>query len=127
MRLDDDPEVAVHALAKSYIRFASDHPKRWSVLFEHRLPDGKELPEWHREKVVRLLGLLERALAPLFPHGQEGERHHSARVLWSSLHGICSLESGGKLVKTESVEAMTDSLISNYLVGLRTKALSHKH
>ena len=108
----------MRALADSYIRFARDHPKRWRVLFEHRLPDGRELPEWHREKVVRLLGLLEQALAPLFSPGQEDERHHSARVLWASLHGICSLEIGGKLAKTTSVEAMSDSLISNYLAGL---------
>ncbi len=47
------------------------------------------------------------------------DRHHSARVLWSSLHGICSLESAGKLVKTESVEVMSETLISIFLAGLR--------
>jgi AcrR family transcriptional regulator len=120
VRLDGEPEAAVRALAQAYIRFTRDHPKRWSALFEHRLPEGKELPEWHHAKILRLLGLLERALAPLFPPGREAERHHTARVLWSSLHGICSLESAGKLVETESVEAMSDTLISNYLVGLRS-------
>ncbi len=120
-RLDDDPEAAVRALAERYIRFTRDHRKLWDILFEHRL-HGEELPEWHHEKIKRLLGLVEQALAPLFAPGQEAERHHSARVLWSSLHGMCSLESGEKLVKTESVEAMNDSLVSNYLAGLRTKA-----
>ena len=117
---DDEPEAAARALAECYIRFTRDHPKLWNILFEHHLPDGRELPQWHREKIGRLLGLLERTLAPLFPPGQEAERHHSARVLWSSLHGICSLESTEKLVKTESVEAMSDTLISNYLAGLRS-------
>ena len=125
-RLDDEPEAAVRALAESYIRFIREHPKRWGIVFEHHLPDGTELPEWHHEKIQRLLGLLERALAPFFPPGQKAENHHSARVLWSSLYGICSLESGDKLAKNVSVEAMTDSLISNYLAGLRTRALSHK-
>ena len=117
---DDEPEVAARALAESYIRFTRDYPKLWNIVFEHHLPDGRELPEWHGEKIGRLLGLLEQTLAPLFVPGQEAERLHSARVLWSSLHGICSLESTAKLVGTESVEALSDSLISNYLAGLRS-------
>ena len=119
VKLDGEPDAATRALAECYIQFTRSHPKLWNILFEHHLPDGRELPEWHGEKIRQLLGLVERALAPLFPAGQEAERHHCARVLWSSLHGICSLESTGKLVETESVEALSDSLISNYLVGLR--------
>ena len=38
---------------------------------------------------------------------------------WAGLPGICSLESAGKLVKTESVEAMSETLISLFLAGLR--------
>ncbi len=121
VKLNGDPDAATRALAESYIQFTRDHPKLWNILFEHHLPDGRELPEWHREKILQLLGLVERALAPLFPAGQEVERHHCARVLWSSLHGICSLKSTEKLIKTESVEAMSDTLISNYLAGLRQR------
>ena len=106
------------ALAECYIRFTRDHSKRWSVLFEHRLPNGRELPEWHHEKVLRLLEFLERALARLFSPGQEKERHHTAHVPWSSLHGICSLETAGKLAETESLTAMADSLVTHYLAGL---------
>ncbi len=119
VKLDGEPDAATRALAACYIQFTRNHPKLWDILFEHHLPDGRELPEWHGEKIRQLLGLVERALAPLFPAGQEVERHHCAIVLWSRLHGICSLESKDKLIKTESVEAMSDTLISNYLVGLR--------
>ncbi len=119
VKLDGEPDAATRALAACYIQFTRNHPKLWDILFEHHLPDGRELPEWHNEKIRQLLDVVERALAPLFPAGQEVERHHCARVLWSSLHGICSLESKDKLIKTESVEALSDSLISNYLAGLR--------
>ena len=84
-----------------------------------RLPDGVELPTWHHEKILRLLALLEDGVAPLFLPGQEADRHHAVRVLWSSLYGICSLEASNKLIETESVEAMSDTLISNFLAGLR--------
>ena len=119
LRLDGEPETAVRVLAEAYIRFTGDHPKLWNVLFEHQLPEGRPLPEWHHEKVTRLLGLLERALAPLFPPGREAERHHSARVLWSGLHGICSLLGAGKFVATESVAAMADTLVTCCVIGLR--------
>lgn len=120
--LDDNPEAATQRLAAGYIRFTREHPKLWNILFEYHLPEGEELPDWHHEKIRRLLELVERALAPLFPPGQDAEKHHSARVLWSSVHGICSLERTDKLVKTESVESLTGSLISNYLMGLRFRA-----
>ena len=119
--LDGEPEAALHRLAARYIGFTRAHAKRWRILFEHRLPDGEVQPDWYREKIFRLLGLVETALMPLFPPGQEVERLHEARVLWSSLHGICSLECVDKLVSTETVEALSDSLITNYLVGLRTE------
>jgi AcrR family transcriptional regulator len=117
--LDGDPEAAARDLAAGYTAFTRVHPKLWSLLFEHRLPDGKVLPAWYHEKIARLLGLVERALAPLFAPGREAERHHAARVLWSSLHGICSLETGGKLAVAGPAESLTESLIANYLAGLR--------
>ncbi len=42
-------------------------------------------------------------MASFFPPGREDNRHHCARVIWSSLHGMVSLEIGGKLVATEPV------------------------
>ncbi len=120
VRIEGDPDRAVRAVIRGYVGFTRDHPKLWSILFEHHLPGDEELPDWHHQKILRLLGLLEQPLAWYFPPGQEAERHHSARVLWSSLHGICSLESAGKLVKTESVERLSDTLINTYLAGLRS-------
>ncbi len=119
--MDGGPEDNLRALADGYIRFVTEHPKLWGAVFEHRLPEGREGPEWNEEKILHLLGLVERALEPLFKPGEEAERHHAARVLWSSLHGITSLDISGKLVATESVTKMAETLITNFLVGLRNK------
>ena len=116
--LDGGPETALTRLSKGYIAFTRRHRNRWSLLFEHHLPHDRELPEWHYDKVLRLLALVEVALTPLFPPGKEKERVHSARVLWSALHGICSLEGSRKLAKHESVEALSESLIAFYIGGL---------
>ena len=119
-----EPENDVRALADGYAGFVDKHPKLWSILFDHHLPETRQLPDWHGEKILRLLGLLQRALAPYFPPGREAERLHTARVLWSSLHGICSLQSAGKLVPNESVPALTDTLLTYFLAGLRIDAHS---
>ena len=116
---ESEPEAALLGLARRYLAFTREHPRLWSLLFEHRLPEGQPLPDWHAEKILRLLALLERAQAPLFGPGEEGARHHSARVLWSSLHGMVALESAGKLVATETVEALVETLVANYVSGLR--------
>ena len=121
-RVAADPETALLDLARGYLAFTRKHPRLWSLVFEHRLPEGQPLPDWHAEKILRLLALLERAQAPLFGAGEEGARHHSARVLWSSLHGMVSLESAGKLVATETVEALVETLVVNFVSGLRNRA-----
>jgi hypothetical protein len=109
----------VRALAAGYIAFAGARPKLWGVLFEHHLPEPRQLPDWQDDKIKRLFGLLEQALEPLFPPNGEAERSHAARVLWSSLHGICSLESLGKLAVSESADKMADTLVTCFLAGLR--------
>lgn len=119
LRLDGEPETALGTLARGYVAFTRLQPRLWNLLFEHHLPEGRELPDWHYEKVLRLLALVETALAPLFLPGQEAERHHSARVLWSALHGICSLEASRKMAEWESVEALAGSLIEYYIAGLQ--------
>ena len=45
-------------------------------------------------------------------------RHHEARVLWSSLHGIVSLEVIGRVGIGESVQLLTECLIDNYVFAL---------
>ena len=115
---DGEPEAGLMQLSERYVDFTRRHQSRWNLLFEHRLPDGRELPDWHYVKIFRLLNLAETVLAPLFPEGRERERMHSARVLWSALHGICSLESSRDLAKDESVEALTRTLIRFYVEGL---------
>lgn len=117
--LEGEPEDRLISIAERYIKFVSDHPKLWSVLFEHHLPEPHSNPDWYYEKIARLRDLIEEALAPLFPPGAEMDRLQSARILWSSVHGICTLAVTEKLAASASVTVMTKSLIKDYLAGLR--------
>lgn len=112
-------------LAETYIAFLEAHPNLWAVLFDHRMPEGSEMPEWYTTKIALVMSRVEIALAPLFEEEankkQDGqEQQEIARVLWTSVHGICSLSQTGKLqiVTAQSAVAMTRVLISNFIAGL---------
>jgi hypothetical protein len=69
------------------------------------------------------MALVEDALAPFYGDDQAAERRQSARVLWSAVHGICTLSGAGRLgvVGAESADNMTEALLSTYLAGLRAR------
>jgi hypothetical protein len=77
------------------------------------------LPGWYHGKMQRLLGLVDKAIEPLFGTDEQREKDLSVRVLWSSLHGICSLVGARVMVTEESARTMVDDLIRHYLAGLR--------
>ncbi|NKB58512.1 MAG: TetR family transcriptional regulator [Alphaproteobacteria bacterium] len=117
----ETPEAALGKLLDGYLGFLEAHPNLWNVLFEYSLPRGQQPPDWYTRKVNKVLGLLEAALSPLFPDGDSDATGHAARILWAGLHGICSLSDSGKLqvVTTQSVRAMAEGLVANYVTGLR--------
>jgi len=115
------PEATLRVLLAGYVRFTHERRNLWNLLFEYHLPEGQGLPDWYTAKIGHLMTLVEDALAPLFGVDQAAERRRSARVLWSAVHGICTLSSGGRLgvVGAESADHMTETLLSTYLAGLR--------
>lgn len=113
-------EADLHALARIYVGFLEAHPGLWDMLFQHRLPAGTPLPGWYQARIERLLARAETAMAPLFAPSASERRHEAARVLWASLHGICSLAISGKLeaVGTASATTMIRLLVSTFVAGL---------
>lgn len=118
----DGVEATLRNFAYRYIRFTTERSNLWSVVFATGLPRGDQLPKWYHDKMHRLLRLIEDALQPFFGPRQNAARDLSVRVLWSSLHGICSLISAGVMVTEQSAKTMVDDLIRNYLAGLRAKS-----
>ncbi|WP_457674921.1 TetR/AcrR family transcriptional regulator [Thiolapillus sp.] len=122
----DDPMERVLQLGHSYIGFANDHPHHWELVFEHRLPPGKQPPQWFRDKVRRMFALVERELKPLAGNRDSQAISRGAAALWSGVHGICILAIGGQLevAGVDSVQSLTRSLMRNYLTGFRTNGSS---
>lgn len=118
-----DPEKDLKALLRTYLKFLDDNPALWAAIFEFHLPADATLPDWYGEKVNRLMAFVERAISPLFAENEAAARQQAAGILWSSLHGICTLSRDGRLsrISVQSVPEMAESLIVNYLAGLRSR------
>lgn len=119
--LTGNAEADLLAQAEAYMGFVRDNARLWALLFDYRLAEGYELPDWFGEAIRRLLGRVESALAPLFGPGEEARRAEAALVLWTGLHGIAALATGGKLevVADRPAEALVRSLVGNYVKGLK--------
>ena len=118
-----DPTLDLDRLLGAYLAYLDAHPSLWNLLFEHTRPEGQVLPKWYVDKVANILELLEQALSPHFPEDRANEKRHAARVLWASLHGICSLSQAGKLevVTTQTPREMARLLVGIFLTGLETR------
>jgi len=120
-RNSKNPEKNIKALTRAYIDFLQKHPKQWAVLFEHSMSGGADLPPWYLEKLYRPMGLLEKEVATLTP-GQSPEKiKMTARILWSGLHGICSLSLENKLdiLTPQPVTAVVEQFVEDYLRGIK--------
>lgn len=106
-------------LGHSYIQFANEEPHCWEMIFEHRLPEGQETPEWFQIKVARMFALVETGLEPLAGHHPPAETAQAARALWSGVHGICILANSNRLdvAGVDSVQDLTHFLMDNFLKG----------
>jgi len=121
-----DPRAAARhelvALAIGYLAFASAHRARWRALFEHRLPEGKTIPDWLVADQSRLFSRLETLLAPLFPLLSPEARALRSRSLFSAVHGLVLLGLEEKLaaMPAESLRAELVLLVRAMVAGLET-------
>jgi AcrR family transcriptional regulator len=85
-------------LASAYLGFAAQHTVRWRALFEHRMSEARQLPEWFVEQQHRLFAQLERPLGALLPELDRDARRVLSRTVFSAVHGIVALGLEEKLV-----------------------------
>jgi len=116
---DISPQMQLLALANAYLRFAREHFARWSLMFTHRMPEGRELPQWFHGKVRMLFALVARPLQQVNPNLSQAHYQQATYVLWSSVHGVCELGLSDKLALGGEIQAeeLISALVKNYLKG----------
>jgi AcrR family transcriptional regulator len=118
-----DPADRMIALARGYVRFALANRRLWAALFDHRLPEGVEVPEWHREAHVRIMQLIATPLARLRPDLTVEQLGLRARTLFAAVHGVVHLSLTGQFVGTpqEALEAEVVALVESLVRGIPTR------
>lgn len=91
-------ESAMLALADTYVVFALQNRRLWSALFEHRLPESVEMPDWHRQDHEVLIARIGEPLAKLRPDLPAEVLHLRVRTLFGAVHGVVHLALQGRLV-----------------------------
>lgn len=114
----DDPQEALYLLAYCYHDFALENPYRWQLIFEHNM-NGETLPDWQKERIDNMTGMLETLLNVLAPQRSPDEVLQASRVLWSGVHGITLLSVDDKFFASAPIDGkeLIQNLLSQYLMN----------
>jgi AcrR family transcriptional regulator len=125
-----DPAPADRAIAQlsnlalAYLDFAAANTACWLAVFEHRMGDGGNVPEWYVTEQRRLFGYVEEPLRALQPDLAGEPLASLARSVFSAVHGVVRLGLGAKLgaLGVEDLRAQTVAIVSALGAGLAQQA-----
>lgn len=115
-----DAKDAMAALAQGYVTFALGNLHLWSALFNHRLPEGIEAPDWHRAEHAVLIAQIIPPLAALRPDLGPDALQQRAKTVFAAVHGVVQLALHGRFVGTPR-EVLADEVAA--LVQAMTRGL----
>lgn len=93
-----DIENTFLSLSRAYLHFALAERNLWAALFEHRMPDGVPVPDWHLAEHTFLIGLIAKPLASHLPNASAEDVAIRARTYFSAVHGVISVSLEGRFV-----------------------------
>ncbi len=114
------PEARIRTMAEYYVQYATDHPHRWRLVFEHQAGPGLPSPALMKERRDVLFEMVADNLRELAPEHVSHQIAHTATALWSGIHGICILALTGKLYlggafsMVKLIDTLIDSVLSNF-------------
>ncbi|KQU90419.1 hypothetical protein ASD00_03315 [Ensifer sp. Root31] len=85
-------------LSLAYLKFALTERNLWAALFEHRMPEGVPVPDWHLAEHAFLIGLIAAPLAPHLPDASAEDVAIRARTFFSAVHGVIAVSLEGRFV-----------------------------
>ncbi len=115
-----NPEIRIRTMAEYYVQFATNHPHRWRLVFEHEPPRRLATPAQLQERRDVLFEMVADNLRELSPESAPHEVEHTATALWSGIHGICILALTGKLYlggafsMVKLIDTLIDSVIHQF-------------
>lgn len=110
IRLEDVTEDRLKTAIDAYFEFAVMHRHTWTALYDFRLPEGTEMPEYYREKVRDITGIVVTEIAAVLPDRHKDKAIELAPSLLASVHGHCFFTLNGTFAQLGE----TDPLGSAY-------------
>jgi AcrR family transcriptional regulator len=86
------------AVAVTYCRFARKNLNLWRALFEHRIADGLDLPDWQSNAQFSAFRHVAGPLGQLMPGIDKDTVDLVARTLFAAVHGVVAIGLEGKLL-----------------------------
>lgn len=116
--LMEDPglgaEQQLDRFVKTYLRFALDNPQAYNLMFGQAVwKSGQPSDALHDQAYAsfrRIVDMVERwQREGVLPSGCESLRF--TQVIWSTLHGLCRLVIDGVYVESDSINAISDTVL----------------
>ncbi|MGP3699692.1 TetR/AcrR family transcriptional regulator [Rhodobacter sp. NSM] len=116
------PATTLTALALGYVAFARENLRLWSALFDHRLPEGVPMPDWHRADHQVLIERITGPLSVLRPDLGPEALELRAKTLFAAVHGVVALALQGRFTGTprDRLESEVTALVAAMTRGLGT-------
>lgn len=114
----DSAKEIINKICQNYITFAENNYTEWLLLLEH--PLTIEIPIWYKDKSEHLFQKVASIFHPIL-RGSKKDTEKAVKILWSSLHGICSLTLKQRLrfKKRQNTLELCQDLFHNYILGYR--------
>lgn len=115
------PQEAIQQLAQAYVIFAMAEPHLWFAAFNHRLPEGQELPLWHQEEYMILTQNIAMPLAKLVPDLSLQAAALRAQTLFAAVHGVVHMSLNGQFAGAprDHLQAEIKALVTALTRGMR--------
>lgn len=78
-------------LSLAYLRFALSDRNLWFALFEHRMPEGVAVPDWHLAEHAFLIGFIAAPLSQHMPNAMPQDVAIRARTIFAAIHGVIAI------------------------------------
>lgn len=119
----DDATRRLAALAERYVDFALNNPWLYKVLFFGDEVDWGEVDVEEREELLAPLSIVHQCLENGIHRGvfrSDLEIHHTALMLWSSMHGLATMLMDGRISASHPVFPVEDvpAFVRGYIEGV---------
>jgi AcrR family transcriptional regulator len=122
----DDPLAAIQRMAEAYVRFGTENPEHYRIMF---MGPSDHTPEQYADEQVletgafgSLVALVQRAIGGGQLRPELADAVTLAHVLWAAVHGVVSLAVAKPNMPGPPVNELVQTLTNALLDGIRRAA-----